>query len=633
MATLQDLLDKKYGTASPTPQEAPAKAAPQAPASTIGNKGLPTTLPEAYSAPELKPVFTTDPDRQLEEFRVRTAALAGGVDPHLAAAVAQQESGFNRNAVSRTNVKGTMQVTQNTGRGLGYNRDDPDENVLAGVALLKKGLDANGGDLNKALSIYPDPTDAPKWIPAVLANHEKSKGSTPSGLDQAITNHFTQPTGPEPTPETAVEPTVGANPAPPPLDLPTAAVGYGQTGTYGQGVKGVAAVNAILQKLGLQKTVNSVVAPDQGLSGAYDANLKRLQEKQARAYADNPGSAQIGSVLATLFAPGKFGKGTSWAGKTGMGILEGGRQSAAMTAGLNPDATKEELIKNTLMGGAIGGVVSGALGGVEKYSNSLVSTNLATKDAGEYISNKFGFTKSIESLKKKVLERLPQTKIELDVVLKKAARGRVDLPKNMNPGDIREYADAILNHPDNLDDASRLYDISNFAKRNGFMTPDDAHFLKRSYQQAADYGLDPNNFSAGVGNRNFAAELKGNISNAVGPKVAGQLDTVNEERHMLGSIKKGIEKVNTRVPRPPRQMGVALAANTYGLSLIPKALETLPGGTGVTALAKSLPRPLMSVLNSLLSGLSEVEQEKILNDQDSRKAISQIFQQKLGAKK
>lgn len=135
---------------------------------------LPTTLPAEFASPDLKPSLAPK-GRELVEFRVRTAAQRRGIDPHLAAAVAFQESGFNPKAVSPTGVRGTMQLTKRTGRGLGFDRDNEDENILGGVELLAKGLEKNPDNLEAALAIYPDPKDRPKWIPAVLSHRDKSR--------------------------------------------------------------------------------------------------------------------------------------------------------------------------------------------------------------------------------------------------------------------------------------------------------------------------------------------------------------------------------------------------------------------------------------------------------------------------
>ncbi|WP_349361623.1 lytic transglycosylase [Arthrobacter antibioticus] len=79
---------------------------------------------------------------QMKEMVARTAA-AMGVDPALAMAFAQQESGFNHQSVSPANAIGTMQVIPDAGEwasglvGRTLNLLDPQDNVTAGVAIIR----------------------------------------------------------------------------------------------------------------------------------------------------------------------------------------------------------------------------------------------------------------------------------------------------------------------------------------------------------------------------------------------------------------------------------------------------------------------------------------------------------------
>jgi LysM repeat protein len=83
------------------------------------------------------------PSRLAVRLLIRRTARAVGLDPALALAVAQQESGFQQRVVSPADAIGVMQVLPSTGRWLA--RDvvgrpldllDVTDNVLAGVTLL-----------------------------------------------------------------------------------------------------------------------------------------------------------------------------------------------------------------------------------------------------------------------------------------------------------------------------------------------------------------------------------------------------------------------------------------------------------------------------------------------------------------
>jgi LysM repeat protein len=90
---------------------------------------------------------------------IRTTAQQMGVDPALALAVAQQESGFDQAAVSPANAIGAMQVIPTSGEWasdlVGRDLDllDPHDNAVAGVAILRW-LVANAPDLPTAIAGY-----------------------------------------------------------------------------------------------------------------------------------------------------------------------------------------------------------------------------------------------------------------------------------------------------------------------------------------------------------------------------------------------------------------------------------------------------------------------------------------------
>lgn len=95
---------------------------------------------------------------QMRALIVKTAKKYG-VDPALAQAIAYQESGFNMRAVSPANAVGVMQVIPSTGEWMsqvvGRKLDllDPEDNVLAGVVLLKY-LTSNAANLDQAIAGY-----------------------------------------------------------------------------------------------------------------------------------------------------------------------------------------------------------------------------------------------------------------------------------------------------------------------------------------------------------------------------------------------------------------------------------------------------------------------------------------------
>lgn len=82
------------------------------------------------------------------------AASRYGVDPNLAVAVAQQESGGNPNAVSSAGAQGVMQLMPATAAALGVsNPFDPTQNIDAGVRYLAQ-LISEFGDVQLGLAAY-----------------------------------------------------------------------------------------------------------------------------------------------------------------------------------------------------------------------------------------------------------------------------------------------------------------------------------------------------------------------------------------------------------------------------------------------------------------------------------------------
>lgn len=90
--------------------------------------------------------------------KVAKAARRAGVDPNLAVAIAFRESSLRasppRGAAGEI---GIMQVMPGTGRGIGFDEkklQDLDQNIEAGIAYLKQGLQATGNDPKLAAVYY-----------------------------------------------------------------------------------------------------------------------------------------------------------------------------------------------------------------------------------------------------------------------------------------------------------------------------------------------------------------------------------------------------------------------------------------------------------------------------------------------
>jgi soluble lytic murein transglycosylase-like protein len=89
---------------------------------------------------------------QIED-QIRDTALRYGVDPALALAVAQQESGFNQGARGAAGEVGVYQLMPGTASDLGVNPYNETQNIEGGISYLAQ-LYRQFGDWTKALAAY-----------------------------------------------------------------------------------------------------------------------------------------------------------------------------------------------------------------------------------------------------------------------------------------------------------------------------------------------------------------------------------------------------------------------------------------------------------------------------------------------
>jgi soluble lytic murein transglycosylase-like protein len=93
---------------------------------------------------------------------IQQAAQALGLDPNLAFAVAQQESGGDQSAVSPAGAIGIFQLMPATAASLGVNPYDAAQNIQGGLTYLAQQL-AAFGDMMQALAAY-------NWGPGNVRN-------------------------------------------------------------------------------------------------------------------------------------------------------------------------------------------------------------------------------------------------------------------------------------------------------------------------------------------------------------------------------------------------------------------------------------------------------------------------------
>ena len=112
----------------------------------------------AIVASKSGPIGKTTPNKHCPlpvQFRAafESASNSSGVPLSLLAAVAQAESNFEPNAVSRAGALGLLQVLPSTAQELEINLSSPGANVLAGARYLRRMLD-RFDSLELALAAY-----------------------------------------------------------------------------------------------------------------------------------------------------------------------------------------------------------------------------------------------------------------------------------------------------------------------------------------------------------------------------------------------------------------------------------------------------------------------------------------------
>jgi len=129
------------------------------PAYNVSNSEFSTTLASAIAKQQgnetTSKAISKNAGRDNIAKMVHLAAVKYGIDPKLALAVAQAESGLSPEAVSPVGAVGVMQLMPDTARSLGVNNShDPQENIDGGVRYLKQMMTQFNGNVTHAVAAY-----------------------------------------------------------------------------------------------------------------------------------------------------------------------------------------------------------------------------------------------------------------------------------------------------------------------------------------------------------------------------------------------------------------------------------------------------------------------------------------------
>lgn len=118
--------------------------------------------------------------------QITQTALASGVPPSLALAVATQESGLNQSAVGSSGEIGVYQLMPATAAGLGVNPADLTQNIQGGVTYLKQLFNLFGDWATALMAYNGGPTNVVNGTVSPAAQSYASSVLAAANLDTPV---------------------------------------------------------------------------------------------------------------------------------------------------------------------------------------------------------------------------------------------------------------------------------------------------------------------------------------------------------------------------------------------------------------------------------------------------------------
>ena len=534
--TLEDILNKEEQAAS-----APAT--------------LPQALPPQIDDPNLRPQFADTPEKQLVEYKVRVAAQQAGIDPHMAASVANKESGFDVEAKSPTGVKGVMQVSGIAAKDLGYDpkdvRNNPDLNIMAGVQYLAK----------HGLEKYPDPAVKNSYVKDVLHNTEKSKfGSRTleTILDEAGVPSLDSTAQ---TLSSPVEPTASPSapliaPSNAPVMMNSSPSSPSEALAASKSYLDALGIGAVARQMAKSKTLRDInVSVNKMLTGkdqSFEDIARERQGVTSKAQAEHPiasGAGTVAGILAPIGATNLAGKAVSTAAKVIPGaakaakmaptlsklakfLTEGAVQGGTYEAVSNPQATQESVTHAAKVGAATNAVMAPVLAGAAKaakgFGNALINftTKTGRPEVAEYIAQHIGPTLTKTALAEKNQKVLNMTEEALQshlASLDKAGNAGVDMRKIAQDPGIMKSLESLDNVEERAQVSKLLGKLAKYEEK-GTISLQDANQFKRDLYKQANFNSRSSKFNIAKFQESVALNVKNAIEEASGSSTVKQLN-------------------------------------------------------------------------------------------------------------
>ena len=586
---------------------------------------LPQSMPSQIDDPNLRPQFADTPEKQLVEYKVRVAAQQAGIDPHMAASVANKESGFDTEAKSPTGVKGVMQVSGIAAKDLGYDpkdvRNNPDLNITAGVQYLAK----------HGLEKYPDPAVKNSYVKDVLHNTEKSKfGSRTleTILDEAGVPSLDSTAQ---TPSSPVEPTASPSapliaPSNAPVMMNSSPSSPSEALAASKSYLDALGIGAVARQMAKSKTLRDInVSVNKMLTGkdqSFEDIARERQGVTSKAQAEHPiasGAGTVAGILAPVGATNLAGKAVSTAAKVIPGatkaakmaptlsklakfLTEGAVQGGTYEAVSNPQATQESVTHAAKIGAATNAVMAPVLAGAAKaakgFGNALINftTKTGRPEVAEYIAQHIGPTLTKTALAEKNQKVLNMTEEALQshlASLDKAGNAGVDMRKIAQDPGIMKSLESLDNVEERAQVSKLLGKLAKYEEK-GTISLQDANQFKRDLYKQANFNSRSSKFNIAKFQESVALNVKNAIEEASGSNTVKQLNQ---------KLQNGIELKNA----------VAASDNPNKLRTYMEVAAAVTNPTTIPAIAAG--RFATSTVGSTLLGTAASKVPQAINPQ------------------
>lgn len=568
------------------------------------------------------------------------AAQKYGIPEKLLIAQAEQESGLKPKVVSSAGAQGIMQLMPGTAKDLGVKDiTDINENIDAGARYLKQQHD-KFGTWDKALAAYnagpgavekaggiPKISETENYVKTILSNSGVDVNQSNVFYEPSLQRYIKIPSGM--TKEDAIK-RAQEHVKVPSITPPDKSDKFGGISEdpiqaqakqlyeerKGPGAPLGAAAQAFAQSASFGAMPYGVAALDKG---DYKTNVAIEKAVEKRRAQDNPISTTIGSIAGSMANPltrliGLIPASGTAAniGKGALGGMFGGVESEFAA---NPEAQAMDLLRSGGVGMGTGGALGATGSTLQGIAQKFATKRLGSPEAAEQALS-YGFSKNAPSLYGKNQSFLNKTYSEMQDIAKANPNAMVSAPENITPGDIKALAMKRLMSSEvapQFDEATRLEAIGNkLATQNNF-SPEDAMIYQKAlgaegYSPASGV---PYSSDAAKAIQSTRAAQRQNLLSALPDEEAARMSELGQDYGQGAALRRSFKR-GTVGSEPALKKDLNIdkfdvlpAIFTGGKTIVPtmgyKALQSVPGFTGLNAVGQKLPNAAAPVTSPLIN--------------------------------